>query len=105
MEITKTLKITYPTVTYHGAELFVAVKVTENDIPENVGPLERSYGYLNKLADQKLIEAFTSEYQTVSQHLVNQYGGQYVTSIIPHDLEQQLIQSGRIRTDATGKPK
>lgn len=102
MEITKTLKISYPTVTYHSAELFTAVKVTESDIPTNVPP-EQKYQYLNQLADSQLIHCFSTEYQQVYQNFVEKYQGQYVSRIISDPLEQQLIQQGRIKTDAKGK--
>lgn len=104
MEVTKTLKISYPTVTYHSAELFVAVKVTESDIPEGIQSQDK-FGYLNTLADSQLIHAFQTEYGQVNQHLVQSYGGQYVSGILTPEVEAKLIHEGRIRTDAQGKFK
>ncbi len=95
MEVTKAIKATYPTVTYGSVEIFTAVKISDADLPasQQALPLQEKAQQLDQWATHLAQQGFIHEYEQVSNNLA----GKYLGGILPPQVEQHLMQTGRLK--------
>lgn len=102
MEITKTMKVSYPTVTYHSAEVFTAVKVSsESDLPLGADQwtAEQQYAHLSQLANQTMVNEFFNQYRAIQEQIVSKYSST-LYRMFDDQTELELIKQGRIKPNA-----
>lgn len=95
MELVKSMKAVYPTVTYGKVEVFTSVKLTEGDLPAEVGslPLDQRHKYMDEWLTALLCRGFAQEYQQIHDNIADRY----LTTVVPVQVEQRWIAQGRLK--------